>query len=194
MVEGSHPPLARAHTRPGRQEPAPQPGPAPPCSSRPDSPLSIRAPVPGRAGPARDRGRGGPTRSHPEPGRDTPQRQRVLRLRPWETRPSRADPTRHRPARAPRDGAAAARRAHNPKVGGSNPPPATTDTSAPPPRRGGASSLRPPTPPGAPSGEPHLAAPRHRPVWDDFRASTGKPRCTIPHRRHSPPRRRNVAA
>ena len=65
----------------------------------------------------------------------------------WEARPSRALPTpgfRGRRSRrrirlvASRGGAAAARWAHNPKVGGSNPPPATTTRRTPPrsnPRR-----------------------------------------------------------
>ncbi len=87
--------------------------------------------------PARGRGRRGPTRSHPEPDRETRQRRRVL----WFQRHGRRG---HRGRTAPfslgstilatvnspqvsRGGAAAARRAHNPKVGGSNPPPATSE-------------------------------------------------------------------
>ena len=103
-------------------------------------------------GGARGRERAGPTRSHPEPGRDPAQRRRVLWGRPHGRRGRRGHPppsVRGGPqgllARWPgrarvapsarslglrakhpsRGGAAAARWAHNPKVGGSNPPPAT---------------------------------------------------------------------
>ena len=98
-------------------------------------------------GGARGRERAGPTRSHPEPGRDPAQRRRVLWGRPHGRRGRRGHPPpstrrgrQHRAdgqdARRPiaesrsliaespsRGGAAAARWAHNPKVGGSNPPP-----------------------------------------------------------------------
>ncbi len=102
-----------------------------------------RSPVRGVGG-ARGRERAGPTRSHPEPGRDPVQRRRVLWGRPHGRRGRRGRPRppgdthprdqgqRERRtnqdgrARPPRGGAAAARWAHNPKVGGSNPPPATT--------------------------------------------------------------------
>ena len=99
------------------------------------------------SGGARGRERAGPTRSHPEPGRDPAQRRRVLWGRPHGRRgrrgrprtpapplagPRTPPPTRRtreharvRTAGPPRGGAAAARWAHNPKVGGSNPPPAT---------------------------------------------------------------------
>ena len=92
----------------------------------------------------RGRERGGPTRSHPEPGRDPAQRRRVLRGRPRGRRGRCGHPRCVRYAvsiqtmtapssvnavilipRTTRGGAAAARWAHNPKVGGSNPPPAT---------------------------------------------------------------------
>ena len=106
--------------------------------------------VPGVGG-ARGRERAGPTRSHPEPGRDPAQRRRVLWGRPHGRRGRRGhlppstqsgsrksssweDDTGEEPiatsrwlraTHPPRGGAAAARWAHNPKVGGSNPPPAT---------------------------------------------------------------------
>ena len=93
-------------------------------------------------GGARGRERAGPTRSHPEPGRDPAQRRRVLwgRLHGRRGRRGRPPPSdegggpedERRPRaeeQAPTDpsrgGAAAARWAHNPKVGGSNPSPAT---------------------------------------------------------------------
>jgi hypothetical protein len=103
-------------------------------------------------GGARGRERAGPTRSHPEPGRDPAQRRRVLWGRPHGRRGRRGHPppshaagqnadgqtarradTGSARSQAPsgdnqhptRGGAAAARWAHNPKVGGSNPPPAT---------------------------------------------------------------------
>ena len=113
--------------------------------------------VPGVGG-ARGRERAGPTRSHPEPGRDPAQRRRVLWGRPHGRRGRRGHPPpstrrgrQHRAdgqddrrakrswpiaesrsliAESPsRGGAAAARWAHNPKVGGSNPPPATRSKS-----------------------------------------------------------------
>src|SRR5215212_9881592 len=109
--------------------------------------------VPGVGG-ARGRERAGPTRSHPEPGRDPAQRRRVLWGRPHGRRGRRGHPpppksgsrggekSRSRGGAQDADGqdetqliaetqypsrggAAAARWAHNPKVGGSNPPPAT---------------------------------------------------------------------
>jgi len=90
-------------------------------------------PSPRRVGGARGRERAGPTRSHPEPGRDPAQRRRVLWGRPHGRRGRRGHPPpadirewacKHYTARG---GAAAARWAHNPKVGGSNPSPATTN-------------------------------------------------------------------
>ena len=102
------------------------------CLSCPIVPIPHHPePIRGARGPER----GGPTRSHPEPGRDPPQRRRVL----WGC------PTGGEAAASPPDwlhfiggavylsmcvtrgGAAAARWAHNPKVGGSNPPPATIE-------------------------------------------------------------------
>ena len=87
---------------------------------------------------ARGRERAGPTRSHPEPGRDPAQRRRVLWGRPHGRRGRRGHPPPSESMTrgdgsdrvkytmsATRGGAAAARWAHNPKVGGSNPPPAT---------------------------------------------------------------------
>ena len=76
--------------------------------------------------------RAGPTRTHPEPGRDPVQRRRVLWGRPHGRRGRRGRPS---PASGgwvflTRGGAAAARWAHNPKVGGSNPSPATTTPGA----------------------------------------------------------------
>ena len=77
---------------------------------------------------------------HPEPGRARRQRRRVLRGRPRGRRGRRAHipPDDQKPVlvlhtlclrvsqlAAPRGGAVAARRAHNPKVAGSNPAPAT---------------------------------------------------------------------
>jgi hypothetical protein len=92
-------------------------------------------------GGARGRERAGPTRSHPEPGRDPAQRRRVLWGRPHgrRGRRGRSPPpvtgggngddglgsAAGQQVSVTRGGAAAARWAHNPKVGGSNPPPAT---------------------------------------------------------------------
>ena len=53
----------------------------------------------------------------------------------WQHRPSSRDGFRSGSHRPTRDGAAVARRAHNPKVGGSNPSPATR-TMQEPPRKG----------------------------------------------------------
>jgi hypothetical protein len=109
----------------------------PPGRRRPDRAVARRnrRGATGTAGGVRGPKRAGPTRSHPEPGRDPAQRRKVLRGRPRGRRgrrgrrPPPSSLTARRPARpasSARGGAAAARWAHNPKVGGSNPPPATT--------------------------------------------------------------------
>ncbi len=64
---------------------------------------------------------------------------RPRRVRSSAPHAARCGPAVGGPHRTTRDGAAVARRAHNPKVGGSNPPPATT-------RLGGSRGVDPPVP------------------------------------------------